>query len=311
MKLSKQERIGAFVIAIIVILALGIFLFIKPRFEAIQSTTATLETKQNEYVAALEKQSTKDPLKEQVLEAYKQGETLADMFFPELCNYDAEAEFRAFLEQCESKVLVAALTVSDPGTSTLNPTYYVEPEVTYALKSYVTQGLEPTEEELAAENRQLILSEALGEGQTVGSTTISFTVSAIDQEELMKFCDEVNSYFKDEHGVPTRKAMMIEGMSIDYRLLQEEYDNLVEELQEKANQDSTAAVYKAAGLTQPPASPNEAPVSPNEGVNGEEQDKLVVSDYIYNVSTSITFYSVEHMQDPTEQLKQQHNAITI
>lgn len=311
MKLSKQERIGAFVIAIIVILAAGVFLFIKPRFEAIQSTTATLEEKKREYAAALEKKETKGPLRDQILEAYKQGETLADMFFPELCNYDAEAEFRAFLEQCKSNVLVESLTVSNPGTSTLNPSYYVESEVTYALKSYVTQGLDPTEEELAAENRQQILSEALGEGQTVGSTTISFTVSAIDQEELMKFCDEVNSYFKDEHGVPTRKAMMIEGMSIDYRLLQEEYDKLVEEIQEQADKDATAAVYKAAGLTQPPADPNETPVSPNEGVNGEEQEKLVVSDYIYNVSTSITFYSVEHMQDPTEQLNQQDNSIIL
>ncbi len=309
MKLSKQERIGAFVIAIIVILALGVFLFIKPRFEAIQSTTATLEAKQKEYVAAVEKQNTKGPLREQVLEAYKQGETLADMFFPELRSYDAEAEFRAFLEQCESKILVESLTVSDPGTSTLSPSYYEAPEVTYALKSYVTQGLEPSEEELAAANRQLILSEALGEGQTVGSTTISFTVSAIDQEELMKFCDEVNSYFKDEHGTSTRKDMMIEGISIDYKMIQEEYDKLVEEIQQKANKDATAAVYKAAGLPQPPPDPNESPVTPNEGVNGEEQDTLVVSDYIYSVSTSITFYSVEHMQDPTEQLDQQDNTV--
>lgn len=308
MKLSKQERIGAFVIAIIVILALGIFLFIKPRFEAIQSTTATLAEKQKEYIAAKEKSGTKGPLRDQVLDAYKQGETLADMFFPELCNYDAEAEFRAFLKQCESKVLIESLTVSEAGTSTLSPSYYEKSEVAYALKSYVTQGLEPTEEELAAANRQQVLRDALGEGQTVGSTTISFTVSAIDQEELMNFCDEVNSYFKDEHGTPTRKAIMIEGMTMEYRLLQQEYDDMVDEIQEKAVKDATAAIYKAAGLTQPPPDPNEAPASPNEGENAEDKQPTV-SDYIYSVSTSITFYSVEHMQDPTEQLDQQDNTI--
>ena len=86
MKLSKQERIGAFIIAIIIILALGVFLFIKPRFETIQSTTATLESKQQELTAALEKQSTKGPRRDQVLDAYKQGATLADMVFPERCN---------------------------------------------------------------------------------------------------------------------------------------------------------------------------------------------------------------------------------
>lgn len=311
MKLSKQERIGAFVIAIIVILALGIFLFIKPRFEAIQSTTATLETKQKEYVAAVEKQSTKGPLRDQVIDAYKQGETLADMFFPELCNYDAEAEFRAFLEQCESNVLVESLTVSAPGTSTLSATYYTTPEVSYDLKSYVTQGLEPTEEKLAAENRRQILSEALGGGQTVGSTTISFTVSAIDQEELLNFCDEVNSYVKDEHGTPTRKALMIGGISMDFTDIQEEYDGIIEEIQAKAEPEAIAALYKNAGKPVPPKEP-ETPNTENPDPNASDsEDVLLLSDTIYSLSTTITFYSVEHMQDPTEQLDQQDNTVIL
>ncbi|MDE7193557.1 MAG: hypothetical protein K2O14_06250 [Oscillospiraceae bacterium] len=316
MKLSKQERIGAFVIAIIVILALGIFLFIKPRFEAIQSTTATLESKQQELVAAVEKQNTKDPLRDQVLAAYRQGETLADMFFPELCNYDAEAEFRAFLEQCEANVLVESLSVSSPGTSTLTAAFYSESEVTYDLKSYVTQGLEPSDEELAAANRQFILSEALGSGQTVGSTTISFTVNAIDQEELLKFCDEVNSYVKDEHGTPTRKALMIGGISMDFADIQAEYDEIIEEIQERAASDATTALYRNAGLPVPAAQPNtttpntENPTDPNAS-NAQEQEVLVLEDNIYSLSTSITFYSVEHMQDPTEQLDQQDNTVIL
>lgn len=312
MKLSKQERIGAFIIAIIVILALGIFLFIKPRFEAIQSTTATLEAKQAELVAAVEKQNTKGPLREQVLEAYKQGETLADMFFPELCNYDAEAEFRAFLEQCEANVLVESLSVGSPGTSTLTASFYSDPEVTYALKSYVTQGLEPSEEELAAANRQLILSETLGSGQTVGSTVITFTVNAIDQDELMKFCDEVNSYVKDEHGTPTRKALMIGGISMEFKEIEEEYAEIMEEIQAKADTDATTALYRNAGLPVPAAQPNTPNTdTPNDPNNPNEQEVLNLSDTIYSLSTTITFYSVEHMQDPTEQLDQQDNTVVL
>ena len=269
-----------------------------------------MEAKQKEYVAALEKQSTKDPLRKQVLEAYKQGETLADMFFPELCNYDAEAEFRAFLEQCESNVLIESLTVSAPGTSTLSAAYYTEPEVTYALKSYVTQGLEPTEEELAAANRQLILSEALGSGQTVGSTTISFTVSAIEQDELMNFCDEVNSYVKDEHGTPTRKALMIGGISMDFTDIQEEYDEIIEEIQAKADTEATNALYRNAGRPVPQREPNSTNTENPNDPNAEEAP-LVLSDTIYSLSTTITFYSVEHMQDPTEQLDQQDNTVIL
>ncbi len=311
MKLSKQERIGAFIIAIIIILALGVFLFIKPRFETIQSTTATLESKQQELTAALEKQSTKGPLRDQVLEAYRQGETLADMFFPELCNYDAEAEFRAFLEQCESNVLVESLSVSSPGTSTLTATFYTPPEVTYALKSYVTQGLEPSEEELAAENRQLILSEALGSGQTVGSTVITFTVNAIEQEELLKFCDEVNSYVKDEHGTPTRKALMIGGISMEYAELQEEYNEIIEEIQTRADTDATTALYRNAGLPVPARQPEATTPNTENPNDPNAQEELSLSDTIYSLSTTITFYSVEHMQDPTEQLDQQDNMVIL
>ncbi|MDE6030292.1 MAG: hypothetical protein K2G32_01560, partial [Oscillospiraceae bacterium] len=260
--------------------------------------------------------STKGPLRDQVLDAYKQGETLADMFFPELCNYDAEAEFRAFLAQCESNVLVESLTVSSPSTSTLTATFYTKPEVTYALKSYVTQGLEPTEEELAAENRQLILSEALGSGQTVGSTTITFTVNAIEQEELLKFCDEVNSYVKDEHGTPTRKALMIGGISMEFSDIQDEYKEIIAEIQEKADDEALTALIKNAGVKpkdQPnsPNTPNTENQNPNDPNNANAQDEAdwTITDYIYELTTSITFYSVEHMQDPTEQLDQQDNTI--
>lgn len=313
MKLSKQERIGAFIIAIIIILALGVFFFIKPRFETIQSTNVTLTSKQQELTAALEKQSTKDPLRTQVLDAYKQGETLADMFFPELSTYDAEAEFRAFLAQCESNVLVESLSVTSPGTSTLTATFYTDSEVSYELKSYVTQGLEPSEEKLAAENRRLILSETLGSGQTVGSTTISFVVNAIDQEELLKFCDEVNSYVKNEHNTPTRKALMIGGISIEYKDIQEEYDEIIDEIQEKADEEALTALYKNAGVTRPAAQPN-SPNTPNENQEPNDpnaQEELVISDYIYELATTITFYSVEHMQDPTEQLNQQDNSMAL
>ena len=48
MKLSKQERIAVLVIAVVILLGLGIFLFIVPKFEAIGTSSASLLNKQVE-----------------------------------------------------------------------------------------------------------------------------------------------------------------------------------------------------------------------------------------------------------------------
>ena len=91
MRLSKQERIAIIIILVIVIIALGIFLFIVPAAQQIESTLKNLDNKQKEYDAAVEKQATKGPLREQIIEAYKTGEHIADMFFPEMKSYEADA----------------------------------------------------------------------------------------------------------------------------------------------------------------------------------------------------------------------------
>ncbi len=303
MKLSKQERIAALIIAIIVILAVGIFVFIKPRFEAIGTTAATLNTKQQEYVTALEKQSTKDDLKTQVMDAYEKGEHLADMFFPELTTYQADQEFRAFLAQCKSNVIVESFTVNEPSTTTLGTSFYTPTEVVYDLKTYVTQGLETSAEELAAQNRLQILQDALGGAQTIGSTTVEFTVSALEQEELIKFCDEINSYFKDENGTTTRKAVLLNGAEFSYPLVEKDYDALVDELNAKGEEDGTKAVYKNAGKTMPATENN------GEAAANNSDETISVSDYLYSLSTSVTFFSVERMLDPTDQLDAQDGIV--
>ena len=305
MKLSKQERIGTFVIAVIIILVVGIFVFIKPRIEAIGTTTQALENKQQEYSTALEKQATKDGLKTDVLNAYETGEHLADMFFSELTTYDADMEFRAFLEQCEADVIVESMSVQQPGVTTLKPTYFTEPTVEYALKTYVTQDVEATEEELAAAARLEVLTNTLGGAQDVGSITIDFTVKAIDIDELIKFCDEVNSYFKDENGTMTRKAMKLGGVTLEYVLLDQEYDTLVTELNTDAEEAGTTELYKNAGYTPTTTTADTAATTSTE----VKESAPSVDDYLYSLSTNITFYSVERMQNPTDQLNAQDEIV--
>lgn len=177
MKLSKQERIAVIVIIILIILVVGVFVFIKPNIETINATQATLDGKRTELDEAKTKAATKDGLKEQILAAYDKGKDTADMFFPEMKSYEVDNEVRAFLEQCETDVLVESLTVSQPQTASLSTGVFIPSSVSYALKDYVNQGVN-TDITTIDPNliRQVVIQAALGQAQTIGASTATFTV---------------------------------------------------------------------------------------------------------------------------------------
>ena len=306
MKLSKQERIGALIIIIIVILGLGAWLLVKPKIEDISTSQKTLEAKQAEYDAAVQQQQRKAPLRDQIIEAYQNGEHMADMFFPEMTSYEADAAFREFLSQCTAKVIVEDLTVGEPGTATLGTQFYTPSAVAYDLKTYATQGLEVDDETAARNARREKLSTALGSEQTIGASQVEFTVTAIDREELVKFMDEVNSYFRDENGNSVRKAMKVNGLTLDYWEVNDKYDKMVEELNQAMEEAGRAALTAATGLpTQQPSTTPTTPTTTEPGAQTAEQDIAGVVDYIYSWSDTLTFYCIERMQDPTSQLDAQ------
>lgn len=304
MKLSKQERIGAVIVAVVVILLVGIFVFIKPKIENIKTNSMSYQNKVTELTAAQQKASTKGELRDSVYAAYEDGKNLADVFFVEMNEYQVDEEFRNFLAQCDANVTVQSISMTNPSVSTLAPVFYVKPEVTYPLKSYALGNVEPTEKELAAANRQQMVMDALGVGQTVGSITVNFEVTAIDQEELIKFCDEVNNYCKMEDGKSVRKACKLNGFAFSYPLIQKEYDKLIEEITKKAEAEGKKALYDNFDMPVPKDPVDNTPTT-NPGEENENDKQLSVSEYIYRVGSSITFYSVPRMQDPTDQLDAQ------
>lgn len=302
MKLSKQERLGILIVAVILILGLGTWLFIVPKVEALNASNTTFTTKQTELDNAKSEAARKEPLKQQVLDAYKEGESLADMFFEEMTTYEADMEFRAFLEQCKTNILVESISVSEPTTATLAPEYFTKEEVTYPLKTYVTQGLEKTEDEIASEERWNELKNALGVSQTVGAITVEFTVNTVSSEDLLAFADEINNYVKLENGKDTRKAMILNGASITLPLVENQYAELIAQIEEDSLDEAIDQLYKHLGKKRP----QKDGAGSADGENGEQEEaEESPSDYYYQLSTSITFYSVERMQDPTEQLNAQ------
>lgn len=301
MKLSKQERIATIVILVLVILGVGIFVFIKPAFDSLASTQKNLDNKQAEYKADLEKAGRKADLRTDIEKAYEEGEHLADMFFPELASYEADEAMRAFLAQCKANVVVEQLEVDEPTTAVLSPYFSVTKDVVYELKSYATRGAEADEEETRRLERLAQLQSALGSAQTIGASTVSFTVSAIDREELLKFADEVNNYIVKENNKDTRKAIMLNGMSFKCPEVDKEYDAKIAEINSEAEKVGKEALERETGE----AADNPTASAENPENTSEKDAKVNVSECIYKVDTSITFYSIERMQNPKSQLDKQ------
>ncbi|MGN0640889.1 MAG: hypothetical protein ACI4JT_08045 [Oscillospiraceae bacterium] len=301
MKLSKQERIATIVILVLVILGVGIFVFIKPAFDSLASTQKNLDNKQAEYKADLEKAGRKADLRTDIEKAYEEGEHLADMFFPELASYEADEAMRAFLAQCKANVVVEQLEVDEPTTAVLSPYFSVTKDVVYELKSYATRGAEADEEETRRLERLAQLQSALGSAQTIGASTVSFTVSAIDREELLKFADEVNNYIVKENNKDTRKAIMLNGMSFKCPEVDKEYDAKIAEINSEAEKVGKEALERETGE----AADNPTASAENPENTSEKEAKVNVSECIYKVDTSITFYSIERMQNPKSQLDKQ------
>lgn len=297
MKLSKQERIAVIVIAILIILVVGVFVFIKPNIETINATQATLDSKKVELDNAKAKAATKDSLKEQILTAYDKGKNTADMFFPEMKSYEVDNEVRAFLEQCETEVLVESLSVSQPTTASLSTSVFVPPSVSYALKDYVNQGVTTDITKIDPNLiRQVLIQTALGEAQTIGASTASFTVKVKTKEELFSFADEVNDYVKNENGKDTRKAVGLDTISFNDKKLAEEYQNRA-----KNENDNTPG----QPTTPPNAGDNNNSNNDNNNNNSGSGNEGNDESEFYEVDVTMTFYSIERMQDPTDRLDKQ------
>lgn len=305
MKLSKQERIAVIVIAILVILVVGVFVFIKPNIETINATKATLETKNKELSDAKTKAATKDGLREQILAAYDKGKNTADMFYPEMKSYEVDNEVRAFLEQCETEVLVESLTVSQPQTASLSTSVFVPSSVSYALKDYVNQGVTTDITKIDPNLiRQVAIRAALGDAQTIGASTATFTIKAETKEALLSFADEVNDYVKDQNGKVTRMAVSINNIAFEDKELIEEYRERAE-----GNENNNTNTPSAREAAPPANNANNDNNDNNDNDNDNNNDDENAEEF-FELSVTLTFYSIERMQDPTATLDAQDTPAT-
>ena len=321
MKLSKQERIGVLIIAVIIILVLGVIFFIVPKVEEVGISQQQLDSKKVEYQAALDKAALKDGLKDQVIEAYETGRDAADMFFEDMTTYEADGAVREFLDYCNSKdvnVTVDSLSIESPTVSTLAVSFINEnPEVSYDLKTYATQGLQESEEVLAAKARRQTLMSHLSSSQTVGSVSVSFTAYFLELEDYLKFVDTVNDYQKDENGKAIRKAIKMNGITVEFDDVTEKYDLIMEKIAPEVTKAAEDELKKNFGDKADVGNDNN---NNNNGTTSgttdtdssdeksDDDEKITLTDTVYEAGITLTFYSIERMQDPTDILEAQEVA---
>lgn len=318
MKLSKQEQIGLLIIVAVVILALGGFLIFKPKVEETVRSKQAMQEKQKEFNEKNAEAEKMGPLRTQIMEAYEQGAHMADMFFTEMKPYETDNMLREFLEnrsytkpgntsaEDKAEVLIEQLTVTEPEVVELSPIFPTTTSTNYPLKEFATQGSTNVS---ASQARNALLQEALGQSQRLSATTISLSISAISQDELIKFTDEINNFMRDEGGTKTRKAMMASGIAITYPDITNKYEKLVKELTEEAKEAGIAELEKNTGLTVGKNNNTSSNVPTVDPGSEETKENAVVSDYLYSWETTLTFYSIERMQDPTPVLEAQDKSV--
>ena len=210
MKLGYRDRVVLMVAIIIVILGIGIFVFIKPKWEALNSNKQTLETVQEEWDAKLIDFDRIPKKQDTINKRYEEGLKVSEEFTDEM---DSVALDKFFQEQfgnveqnkTDEVTVRQALSVTDETPQTIGYYYYVPNIVVYPL--YEVADLDGSLAQEAAQKllESNILSARTAQSISTGSNT--FTVR-INKDDIMAMLDAVKAY-ADAH----KDAMMITSVS--------------------------------------------------------------------------------------------------
>lgn len=211
MKLGYRDRVVLIVAIIVVILGIGIFVFIKPKWEALNKNKELLKAAQEEWDAKLIEFDRIEPKQKTINKRYEESLKIAEEFTDEMDSVQLEEfiqnQFMNTEKFTEDGVTVKqALTVTDEVPATLGYYYYIPNIVTYPL--YESADLDGSLALAAA--TKLLESNILSArtAQSVGTGTSTFTVE-INREDTMALLDAVKQY-ADSH----KDAMMISSIAI-------------------------------------------------------------------------------------------------
>lgn len=210
MKISKQERILIVVFLVAAIIGVGIFVFILPNFNKISDNNKQLASVNKQYAdinKQLEHESTID---NEISQAYEDGKNLADKFFNDLTEYEADEIMRKFIANGKD-ITIDGLTILPFSTQALSVSVFSPTEVTYPLKDFANTVVETPDKETdfsKLSTRELVMYAkklqatllAASEPVTVGSVTVAFTAHSNKLQNLHDFADLLYSGVYEKNG---------------------------------------------------------------------------------------------------------------
>ena len=210
MKISKQERILIVVFLVAAIIGVGIFVFILPNFNKISDNNKQLASVNKQYAdinKQLEHESTID---NEISQAYEDGKNLADKFFNDLTEYEADEIMRKFIANGKD-ITIDGLTISPFSTQAPSVSVFSPTEVTYPLKDFANTVVETPDKETdfsKLSTRELVMYAkklqatllAASEPVTVGSVTVAFTAHSNKLQNLHDFADLLYSGVYEKNG---------------------------------------------------------------------------------------------------------------
>ena len=154
------------------------------------------------------------------------------------------------------------------------------------------------------------------EGKQCQENNHGFLLIPGDIVDDRKFIDIINDYYKQEDGGMMRKAIRLSnGLSITDTDVEKKYADYVDDLTAKAEKDGKSRLEKDTGKTvgkQDQNANNNNAADDGDGetanTNNKNEDKTTTfEENVCQVDVTLTMYSIERMQDPTDQLSSQNN----
>lgn len=229
MKISKQEQILIAVFLVAAILGVGIFVFVLPNFNTIGTNNkqlAAVQSESQELDVHLQHAATIDG---EITDAYNEGKDLANKFFDDLTEYEADEIMRKFIAKGKN-ITIEGLSISPFSTQALSVSVFAPTEVSYPLKDFANTVVETPEDaqidlsKLTTRERIMYSKQlqsallAASEPVSVGSITVSFTAHSDKLQNLHDFADllytgKYDDSIKDANGDVLGKAVSISSLT--------------------------------------------------------------------------------------------------
>jgi len=211
MKLNYRERIILIIAIVVVIFGVGIFVFIKPKYEQMKTSKELFEKLDKEWKTQLTKFQDIPERQNIVRDTYKKGLDISQHFTNEMTSVEMDEYIQSLLnteETIKNKASVRqSNNVTDEQTTSIGYFYYTPNIVTYPL--YEAADLDGSLAKEAAEKLKESNILAARKSQTISDGEQTFTIR-IKYQDLMTFLDKVNEEAKSRDD-----AMLITGIKVD------------------------------------------------------------------------------------------------